>query len=333
MKFSDITGQKPVVDRLRKYAGSGQLSHSYGFCGPKGIGKRTVADIFARAVLCIDPGPDGACGKCIPCVAYEAGTSPDFVRLAAEEGSIGVDLARYLQEQAMTRPVNSKYKVFIIEDAEKMTEQAQNCLLKMFEEPAPNSLHILTVSYYEALLPTLRSRLARIDFKRNTTEEVLQYLSSRFKAAESVLRLAALYSGGIIGTAVNAVSTPRFAELRENAWKTVLSLYGRDLFQALNVSSFFEANKERIDLVLDLMESFIRDMMLSASGVDPSMLINQDKEDIIFDIARNTAPAKFVRDMEVLGMARRDIRFNINFPLAIDSVILKFQEVRDRWSR
>ncbi len=331
MVFSDIYGQKDVIMRLQHSLTNGFVNHCYAFCGPEGIGKRTVARIFARAVLCGANDPSGGCGSCISCSSYDAGTNPDFLVVSPVDGNIGVDSVRFLHESIIKKPVNSDKKVVLIENAGKMTMQAQNSMLKILEEPPSCCVMILTVSNYDALLPTVRSRLSKMDFKRNTDEEVIGFLAANCEGSAADHFFAASYSDGLIGAAAGMASSPRYMELREGALDSLLLIYGGSLSRALSAVSFFENNKNDIGCILDFIESFIRDMLFAANGLDGMRLINSDKSGIITSVAAKAPCRKFVRDMDAVGSAKGSLRHNANFATVMDVLVMKLQEGCDIW--
>ncbi len=333
MVFSDIYGQKDVISRLQHSLTSGFINHCYAFCGPEGIGKRTMARIFARAVLCTANDPAGGCGSCLSCRSYDAGTNPDFLVVSPADGNIGVDSVRLLHESIIKKPVNSGKKVVLIENAGKMTMQAQNSMLKILEEPPSYCVMILTVSNYDALLPTVRSRLSRLDFRRNTDEEVIGFLAANCEGTEAEHAFAASYSDGLIGAAAGIASSPRYMELREGALESLLRIYDGSLSKALSALSFFENNKNDIGYILDFIESFIRDMLLTANGIDGMRLINSDKSGIITSVAAKAPCCKFVRDIDAIGSARASLRHNANFATVMDVLVMKLQEDCDIWLR
>jgi DNA polymerase-3 subunit delta' len=159
MNFGLITGQTLIIENLRHSLSSGRTGHAYVFAGPKGVGKRTVARIFASLLLCESGSSGSSCGVCTACRLTDAGTNPDFTLLEPAGSSIGVDEIRALQSDIIIKPAYSKRKIYLIAEADKLTLQAQNCLLKTLEDPPPYGIIIMTASNYNSLIETIRSRV------------------------------------------------------------------------------------------------------------------------------------------------------------------------------
>lgn len=214
-----LIGHSEVVDLLTKeLAGP---SHAYLFVGPTGVGKATVAREFARLLLCPTGGEHAE--PCSSCRRITSGNHPDLVIVEPEgRASLGVDTARSVVNQAVLSPVESERRVFLIEDAGAMTEQAANALLKTLEEPTASVTFLLVSESEEDFPPTLGSRCRVIRFGRVPEAELADELEKRGMEAEAA-RVLTLVSGGRPGLALQIGSEPQVAEVRR-AW---LSLPGR----------------------------------------------------------------------------------------------------------
>jgi DNA polymerase-3 subunit delta' len=167
MTFKDLIGQENVKNLLIESIQTGRVGHAYMFCGPEGIGRKTMAKCFAEVLTCNKDGTE-ICGLCEACVLNKSDTNPDIINIRRQEGkaTIGVEDVRLVQDEISTAPQFGKYKVIIFENAEKMTVQAQNALLKTLEEPPQYIVLILISSNNSQILDTVKSRSVRIDFKR-----------------------------------------------------------------------------------------------------------------------------------------------------------------------
>ena len=176
MKFSDVVGQDALTTTLRNTVKSGKLAHAYLFCGPRGVGKTTCARIFAKAINCEHPTDSGeACGACESCKAFEEGRSFNIFELDAASNN-GVDQIKQLMEQTRIPPQVGRYKVFIIDEVHKLSQQAFNAFLKTLEEPPAHVIFILATTEKHKILPTILSRCQIYDFERMSVAHIIQQL-------------------------------------------------------------------------------------------------------------------------------------------------------------
>jgi len=155
---------------------SGQFVHAYLFFGPSGVGKRTLAGLCAQTMYCASTRKP--CGACAQCLRFVHGNHPD-VSYVQSDRSIGVDAIRELLTAIQMRAFNAGFKAAVIERADRMTPQAQNCLLRTLEDPPPGTVFLLTADSSDAILPTLRSRCRLIALPPMSDEAVARRLTAR----------------------------------------------------------------------------------------------------------------------------------------------------------
>lgn len=175
LRFSDMTGQEHITRTLSNALSTGQLGHAYLFSGPRGTGKTTAAKILARAMNCEQFPVAEPCGKCIPCQNIGAGVSIDVIEMDAASNR-GIDEIRDLRERSRFASGESRYKVYIIDEAHMLTTEACNAFLKTLEEPPRNVVFILATTDPSRLLSTIVSRCQRFDFHLLTTEQIAERL-------------------------------------------------------------------------------------------------------------------------------------------------------------
>lgn len=327
MDFNGLIGQNEVISSLKRALSENRVSHAYIFSGPEGIGKKTTARIFAGLLLCDDPHDGATCGKCRACRLMENGSNPDYISINTDGASIGVDVIRSIQNDSVLRPVYSKRKVYIVEDAAKMTDQAQNCLLKTFEEPPGHAVVILLTTNYEKLLETVRSRAQHLQFRKYTHEQVCQALSARLgEDRRGLIGLAADYSDGNIGMALKLAGSDEFLSLREQLLGMLPAAAAGNTGAILDLTAFLDNNKENIDMLLDIMLLYYRDLLVMKETESEKMLINSDKKDIIFNNARNYRTSRIIAAIEAIGAVRRALRQNAGYQLAVDNLLINIQE-------
>jgi DNA polymerase-3 subunit gamma/tau len=176
MTFSSVVGQEALTTTLKNAVKTGRLAHAYLFCGPRGVGKTTCARIFAKAINCENPTPDGeACNECESCKAFNEKRSMNIFELDAASNN-SVENIKSLMDQTLIPPQTGKYKVFIIDEVHMLTTSAFNAFLKTLEEPPQYVIFILATTEKNKILPTILSRCQIYDFERMTVPEIIQHL-------------------------------------------------------------------------------------------------------------------------------------------------------------
>ena len=164
-RFSSLAGQEHVATTLRNAIQNGRVSNSYLFCGPRGTGKTTTARVFAKAVNCLEPQEGDPCEECRICLSANQGRLMDIIEMDAASNR-GIDEIRDIREKVNFSPVEARRKVYIIDEAHMLTDQASNAFLKTLEEPPAHVIFILCTTEAEKILPTIISRCQRHDFRR-----------------------------------------------------------------------------------------------------------------------------------------------------------------------
>jgi DNA polymerase-3 subunit delta' len=220
----------------------------------------------------------------------------------------------------------SKRKVYIVEDAVKMTEQAQNCLLKTFEEPPEYTVIILLTANFEALLETVRSRAQHLHFRKYTRDQVRQALALIVEKNDDLSSLAVDYSDGSIGLALELACSGDFSRLRDRTLAMLPGVEKGKTASILEFTAFIEENRESAGLLLDIMLLYYRDLLIMCETGNENMLINSDKKDMIFNNARVCASRSVVGRIDALEAARRALKQNANMQLVIDNLLINLQE-------
>lgn len=328
MDFSDVVGQSNIVEILKNSIAENKVGHAYIFSGPQGIGKKTTALAFANVLLCGNLQKDkAACGDCISCRLLRNNSNPDFYLIESKNRSIPVDDIRNMQKDIVIKPLYSNRKLYLIADGEKMTIQAQNCLLKTLEEPPTYATIIITTSNYDALLDTICSRCTNYSFTRNTKQEVRRALELKLGKERDGLEFIIEYSDGVIGTALELALSEDFLPLREKAIETILDVNkgsrGEWFFDTCN---FFMENKDSIDKILNIMLLVYRDLIVFLTERNTNILINLDKKNRIANAAGKHTVKKLISNIETIEFIRKSIRQNANYQLSVETMLISLQE-------
>ena len=182
--FDEVCGQEHITDILKYQVANGKISHAYLFCGSRGTGKTSSAKILAKAVNCLRPVAGNPCNDCAACRAIDAGTATDVIEMDAASNN-GVDNVRDLKEEIVYMPAELKYRVYIIDEVHMMSASAFNALLKTLEEPPTYVMFILATTEFSKLPATIVSRCQRFDFRRISTEVIMERLHT-IAAAEGM---------------------------------------------------------------------------------------------------------------------------------------------------
>lgn len=174
--FEKIIGNNKVKEFLKSAIETNNVSHSYMFVGKSGIGKKMLAKEYAREIMCLNKEESNS-EKCNSCIKFEANSNPDYIEIIPDEKTLKIDKIRKMQEKIAEKPIVSNKKVYIIDEADTMTEESQNCLLKTLEEPPEYAVIILIVSNESKMLPTIISRCVTVKFDILSNEEIKEIYS------------------------------------------------------------------------------------------------------------------------------------------------------------
>ena len=205
--FADLVGQEHVATTLRQAIKLGRVSHSYLFCGPRGTGKTTTARIVAKAVNCLDPQDGDPCNQCAICTSINTERFMDTIEMDAASNR-GIEDIRDIRDKVNFAPAEGRRKVYIIDEAHMLTDQASNAFLKTLEEPPSHVIFILCTTEANRILPTIVSRCQRFDFRRLPSDRIYQRLAEITEGegasvAPDALRLVARYAAGSLRDAEN----------------------------------------------------------------------------------------------------------------------------------
>ena len=329
MDFEKVLGHEEIVKSLKEIIVDNKEGHAYVFSGPSGVGKNTIAKVFSKALLCTNIINGNPCGRCVSCKSFESSSNPDFYMTDSSLSSIGVDAIRDIQKRAKVKPYYSQKNVFLIPNADKMTIQAQNCILKTLEDPPGHTVIILTARNYEYFLETIKSRLVRYNMKPNTQSEVYEYIKTHTKENDlSKIKFIASCTGGSIGKALELINSNDFVSIRDKTINILLEVNKGDFEVAMKYSDFFEKNKQSIDVILEIMLLFYRDLLVIKNNADKGDLINKDKTDVIFSSASDFSIKKLLKNIDCIYRVAHRLNRNVNYNIATNNMLMEIQEVR-----
>ncbi|MGN0063267.1 MAG: DNA polymerase III subunit delta' [Nocardioides sp.] len=238
--WGDLVGQRPAIEALRRAAAGDGMTHAWLFVGPPGSGRSNAATAFAAGLQC-EAGT--GCGSCQACRTVRAGTHPDVTVVRTEKLSIGVDEVRSLVRRSALTPTTARWQVLLVEDADRLTDQACNALLKAIEEPNARTVWLLCAPTTEDLLPTIRSRCRLVALTTPTTAEVSEFLVRAYDVPPPLAAHSARASQGHIGRA-KALATD---EATRNRRQEIVKLPAR----LKNIGSAMNAASNILDVARD----------------------------------------------------------------------------------
>lgn len=309
MYFENIIGQDFAKKYLTNSIKKNKLNNAYMFEGMDGIEKKKFADELSKLLL-----------------DYEnLENSPDYVLIKPDGNSIKIAQIRNLQSDIVIRP-HKDYKIYIINNAEKMTVEAQNALLKTLEEPPNYAIIILVTNNKESLLETIKSRCDIIKFSPIPIEDLKRYLINT-GIEEERAQLLAIFSRGSIENALNLSQSSEFSMMREDIQQYIQIMLDKNIVEILNIPNNMEKYRGKIIALLDMMINYFRDIILLKENVNKNMLINVDKLVFIQNMSGKISYSQLSKIIDIIEDAKSKIKSNCNFNISIQVMSLNIYEV------
>lgn len=316
--FRDVIGHDKIVESLKNAISSGRIANAYIFSGPTELGKEFVAINFAKSLNC-SAGKDDSCDECKSCKKIDSGNHPDVRLIKPESAKLKIDQMRFLQKQGNYRAVEGKYKIFIIDEAEKMTPEAANSLLKILEEPPGTMVLILITSMYRTLLPTIRSRCQSVKFSLIPLNVLKDELIKRFAIPESKARLLAIQSQGKVGKAIKFLNMTEDYDKSDFYLSILTNKDTKSLLQVFKRSEDFSKSQDCLEILIN----WYRDLLLVKQGCSESLILNNDKRDELKKIAQTISDSQIEKLIRLVLRTQNLIQKNINPILAIEVMMLQ----------
>lgn len=298
MSFEKIIGNNKIKNELIKAFNTNSVAHSYIFSGQYGIGKKQIAIEFAKMILCLnkDKSP---CGECKSCIELENDNNPDF-NIIKPDGKIKIEQIRKMLEKVYEKPIISDKKVYIIDDAETMTIEAQNCLLKTLEEPPEYIIIILITSNESNLINTIKSRCLKLTFNSLESGELKQYLENKLEFQNISETMLENFEGSV----GNALKVKEKQELYSNMETTLKNFNCNSVIDLINNATETYKGKENINEILEYFNIYF---------------LKKAKEEY------NNA-SKYVKAIEIIEDTKKRLVYNSNYDMTIDNLLINIWE-------
>ena len=325
--FNDIIGHEQIIEHFKSSLRKNRLSHAYIMNGEKGSGRKTLANAFAKAIVC-EAGYGDACGMCRSCLQFDSFNHPDVKRLIHEKpASIGVDEIReQINNDIVIKPYNGKHKVYIIPDADLMTPQAQNALLKTIEEPPAYAVLMLLTDSPDALLATIRSRCIVLDLKSVDERLITKLLMEKYGIPDYRAEICAAYSQGNTGKAIRMATSEDFQEMHCLMLRTLKRVDDMKVADMMSAIYEISAYKDEIDDFLDLMMVWYRDVLILKASNDINSIIYKDEHRALYKKAETSSYEGINNIFSAIDTARERLRANANFEWTMELLLVSIKE-------
>jgi DNA polymerase-3 subunit delta' len=295
-----------------------RVPHAYLFYGMEGVGKKTVASVFARALNCA--GEDRPCDVCASCLKAEHNNHPNIIRIAAEGQFIKIDAVREIQARMAFRPEGGK-RVFIIQEAEKMNPPAANALLKTLEEPAADNVLILTTARMHALPITILSRCQNLRFPPLPKTTVARFLMEKNGLSADEAEAVAAASIGSIGYALE-MKKEDYLAVRDDILDRLAKDSPTDLVKRLAFAGSLGKDRDGISRRLQIIENAYRDSLVFKETRNRDMLLYKDRASTIEAIGRPLSGREIIGNIKEIGKAADAISRNANKTLTLEAMLV-----------
>lgn len=292
--FDKIIGNDKIKEILYKSVKEKKTSHSYLFVGIEGIGKKEIAKEFAKMLLCISENK--YCNTCKSCIEFDTNNNPDFLYIEPDGNSVKIEQIRYIQRKIQEKPIISNKKVYIINDADKMTTEAQNCLLKTLEEPPEYSTIILIGSNENMFLSTIKSRCMIIHFSKIEDEKIRKYLEEKYELKDISQNMLEIFQGSI----GKAILLKDKKEQYEKIEEIIKSLKQKSIIDILNMSEILYKSKEEI---FDILE-YINVILIKLAKTD----------------------YEYIKCINIVEETKTRLKQNANYDMSIDNMLFNMWE-------
>ena len=325
--FRDIIGHNQIVEHLKNAIRMEKVSHAYILNGESNSGKMMLAEAFAMALQCESQGAE-ACMSCRSCHQAVEHNQPDIIYVTHEKPNvISVDDIRHqLNNDIVIKPYSSKYKIYIIDEAEKMNTQAQNALLKTIEEPPAYGIILLLTTNADAFLPTILSRCITLNLKSVNEDLIKEHLMKKYQIPDYQAEVCTAFAQGNVGKAIQLASSGEFHELKSSAISLVKKLDDMDLYELNGCIKQINEFKPKIFEYLDLLTLWFRDVLYMKATNDVNNLIFKDE---VYNIKKQAAKRSYSgieTILQAIEQTRIRINANVNFDLVIELLLLTIKE-------
>lgn len=327
LKFEDILGHEQIKEYMKSALERHQFSHAYILTGEAGMGRKSLANAFAMALQC-EAEQAEACGECHSCRQFLSGNHPDVIYVRHEKpGSIGVDDVRsQIVDDVEIKPYSSPYKIYIVDQAELMTVQAQNALLKTIEEPPEYVVIFLLTTNAESFLPTIISRCTVLKLKPLYDKAIKDYLTETLKISNHQADVCTAFARGNLGKAIALSESESFARMQEEVLSLMKEIRNLKVYEMVaRLKEIKEAGLNITDC-LDFMQLWFRDILMFKATRDTSLFIFKDEYRYIKEIAAHSSFDGIEKILQAIDKVKIRLDANVNYETAMELMLLVMKD-------
>ena len=327
--FKDVVGHKNIIQYIQNAVKTDKVSHAYILNGEKGSGKKLLANLFAMSLQCRDREEDGdACGQCQSCKQAVSGNQPDIIRVTHEKpNTLSIDdIREQVNNDIVIKPYSSRYKIYIIADADLMTVQAQNALLKTIEEPPEYAVILLLTENAEVLLPTIRSRCVMLKLRNIKDQLIKKYLMEQMQIPDYKADVCVAFAQGNMGKAIMLATSEHFNEIKEEAVHLLREVNEMDMDDLSAAVKRINTYKLDITDYLDVIAVWYRDVLLYKATKNVDRVVFSDQLRYIKDRASKSSYEGIENILDAIEKAKSRLKANVNFDLTMELLLLTIKE-------
>ena len=326
-KFQDIIGQEQIKEHLQNAISAEKVSHAYIINGEKSSGKEFIAKVFAMALQCERKEAE-PCQECHSCKQALTGNHPDIIYVTHEKpNTISVDDIRaQVNNDVGIKPYSGPYKIYIVNEAEKMTTQAQNAILKTLEEPPAYAVILLLTTNVNSLLPTILSRCVVLNMKPVADALVKKYLMEQLQVPDYKAEVCVAFARGNIGKARALASSEDFENVKAEALSLLKYIHDMELNEIIAAIKKITEYKLEVSDYLDICAIWYRDVLLFKATNDVNHLVFREEIQALRKTVQRSSYEGIETVIRALDTAKRRLDANVNFELTMELLMLTIQE-------
>lgn len=326
-QFKDIIGHEKIIEHFQTAIRTGQVSHAYILEGETGSGKKMLAKAFAAALEC-EEGTGESCQSCHNCAMAQSGNHPDIVWVTHEKpNTISVDDIRsQINGDIGIKPYNGAYKIYIVDQAEKMNEQAQNALLKTIEEPPAYAVIVLLAGQTGSFLPTILSRCITLTLKPVEEEKITEYILHHTALSRQEAEFCAGYSMGNLGKAMALATSEGLVEMRKECVHLLSYIQEMHIYEVISAIKEIAKYKEEILEFLDMMMIWYHDVLVLKTTGSANRIVFKEYYKTLMNMASHMSYEGIQNILIAFDKVKIRLRANVNFDVALELLLMTIKE-------